>query len=95
MFYPIFTIFAVYKSINMSIITRFLTVVAEPQFKLARDLTAMAIADGEVTNEEKEAISVICHLEGIDERKLREALKNGSSMLKKKCPKRGKAGKSI
>lgn len=78
MFYPIFTIFAVYKSINMSIITRFLTVVTEPQFKLARDLTAMAIADGEVTNEEKEAISVICHLEGIDERKLREALKNGS-----------------
>ena len=91
MFYPIFTIFAVYKSINMSIITRFLTVVTEPQFKLARDLTAMAIADGEVTNEEKEAISVICHLEGIDERKLREALKNGSGHVEEEMPKTRKS----
>ena len=41
----------------MSIINRFLTVVTEPELKLARDLTAMAIADGEVTPEEKEAIS--------------------------------------
>lgn len=30
----------------MSIINHFLSVVIEPQFKLARDLTAMAIADG-------------------------------------------------
>ena len=30
----------------MSIITKFLSVLTEPQFKLARDLTAMAIADG-------------------------------------------------
>lgn len=51
----------------MSIINRFLSAVTEPEFKLARDLTAMAIADGEVTPEEKEAISTICHLEGIDE----------------------------
>ena len=50
----------------MSIITRFLSVVTEPEFKLARDLTAMAIADGEVKPEEKEAMSTICHLEGID-----------------------------
>jgi uncharacterized tellurite resistance protein B-like protein len=61
----------------MSIITRFLAVVTEPQFKLARDLTAMAIADGEVTPEEKEAISTICHLEGIDEAKLMDALRGG------------------
>ena len=54
----------------MSIISKFLTVVTEPQFKLARDLTAMAIADGEVTPEEKEAMTAICHLEGIDETKL-------------------------
>lgn len=65
----------------MSIINRFLTVITEPKFKLARDLTAMAIADGEVTPEEKEAISTICHIEGIDEAKLLENLKacNGSS----------------
>ncbi len=31
----------------MSIITRFLSAVTEPEFKLARDLTAMAIADGQ------------------------------------------------
>lgn len=43
----------------MSIITRFLTVATEPQFKLARDLTAMAIADGHLTTEEKEAMSTI------------------------------------
>ena len=48
----------------MSIINRFLTVITEPKFKLARDLTAMAIADGEVTPEEKETISTICHIEG-------------------------------
>lgn len=59
----------------MSIINRFLTVVTEPEFKLARDLTAMAIADGEVTPEEKEAISTICHIEGVDEKKLLENLK--------------------
>ena len=37
----------------MSIITRFLSAAVEPQFKLARDLTAMAIADGDVTAEKK------------------------------------------
>lgn len=44
----------------MSIITKFLAVVTEPQFKLARDLTAMAIADGHVTPEEMEAMRTIC-----------------------------------
>ena len=43
----------------MSIITRFLTVATEPQFKLARNLTAMAIADENLTEEEKEAMSTI------------------------------------
>ena len=33
----------------MSIITRFLAVVTEPQFKLARDLMAIAITDRQVT----------------------------------------------
>ena len=52
----------------MSIITIFLAVVTEPQFKLARDLTAMAIADGQVTLEEKEAMSTICHFQVIASR---------------------------
>ena len=38
----------------MSAITRFQTVATGPQFKLARNLTAMAIADGHLTTEEKE-----------------------------------------
>lgn len=36
----------------MSILTHFLAVITEPQFKLANDLTAMAITDGEVTRGE-------------------------------------------
>ena len=70
----------------MSIITRFLAVVTEPQFKLARDLTAMAIADRQVTHEEKEAISTICHLEGVDETKLMEALQGGYDEVSEKIP---------
>lgn len=70
----------------MSIITRLLTVVTEPQFKLARDLTAMAIADGRVTPEEKEAISTICHLEGVDEAKLMEALQGGYDKVQEEMP---------
>ena len=71
----------------MSIITRFLAVVTEPQFKLARDLTAMAIADGHITPEEKEAISTICHLEGIDEAHLLESLQGGYEQVQEEIPK--------
>lgn len=71
----------------MSIITRFLAVVTEPQFKLARDLTAMAVADGEITPEEKEAMSTICHLEGVDEKKLLDALKGGYDKVEEEMPK--------
>lgn len=71
----------------MSIISKFLTVVTEPQFKLARDLTAMAIADGEVTPEEKEAMTAICHLEGIEETKLMEALRGGYDNIDEEMPK--------
>ena len=71
----------------MSIINRFLTVVTEPEIKLARDLTAMAIADGEVTPEEKEAISTICHIEGVDETKLLENLKGKDVSTEEETPK--------
>lgn len=78
----------------MSIITRFLAVMTEPQFKLARDLTAMAIADGEITPEEKEAMSTICHLEGVDKDKLLDALKGGYDRVNEEMPKtrQGKEG---
>ena len=71
----------------MSIITKFLSVVTEPQFKLARDLTAMAVADGEITPEEKEAMSTICHLEGVDEKKLLDALRGGYENVDEEMPK--------
>lgn len=71
----------------MSIITKFLAVVTEPQFKLARDLTAMAIADGKVTPEEMEAMKTICHLEGVDEMKLMEALQGGYDHVNEEMPK--------
>jgi len=70
----------------MSIITKFLAVVTEPQFKLARDLTAMAIADGQVTFEEKEAMRTVCHLEGIDESRLLEALQDGYGQANEEMP---------
>ena len=71
----------------MSIITKFLAVVTEPQFKLARDLTAMAIADGHVTPEEMEAMRTICHLEGVDETRLKEALQGGYDHVNEEIPK--------
>lgn len=71
----------------MSIITRFLTVATEPQFQLARDLTAMAIADGRITPEEKEAISMVCHQEGIDEAQLMESLQINNNQANEDIPK--------
>jgi len=70
----------------MSIITKFLAVVTEPQFKLARDLTAMAVTDCEITPEEKEAMSTICHLEGVDEKKLLDALRGGYDNVGEEMP---------
>ena len=71
----------------MSIVTRFLSVVTEPQFKLARDLTAMAIADGKVTEEEKEAISVICKIEDINESQLYQNLQGSLDQVEVEMPK--------
>ena len=78
----------------MSIISKFLTVVTEPEFKLARDLTAMAIADGQITPEEKESIRTVCHFEGIDETKLLEALQGGYDKVNEEIPKTHKEKES-
>ena len=74
----------------MSIINHFLSVVTEPQFKLARDLTAMAIADGKVTPEEKEAMSTLCQLENINETTLMESLQGGFDEAEARIPKERK-----
>jgi hypothetical protein len=71
----------------MSIITKLLSVITEPEFKLARDLTAMAIADGQIISEEKEAMSTLCHLEGIDEAHLLEALRGNYDQANEEMPK--------
>lgn len=60
--------------------------VTEPEFKLARNLIAMAIADGEITSEEKEAMRAICHLEGIDEAQLLDALQGGYEHVNEEMP---------
>lgn len=71
----------------MSIVTRFLSVVTEPQFKLARDLTAMAIADGKVTEEEKDAISIICKMEDVNESQLYQNLQDSYDQVEAEMPK--------
>ena len=71
----------------MSIVTRFLSVVTEPQFKLARDLTAMAIADGKVTEEEKDAISMICKMEDVNESQLFQNLQGSYDQVEAEMPK--------
>lgn len=70
----------------MSIITRFLSDVTEPQFKLARDLMAMAMADGEVTLKEIEAIKEICQIEGITKEQLEECLKGNFENIRSELP---------
>lgn len=70
----------------MSLITRFMTAVTEPQFILARDLMALAVADGKVTEEEMIAISSICHVEGVDEADLMAHLRDKVSRGKAQIP---------
>ena len=60
----------------MSILTRLMAAVTDPQFLLARDLMAVSLADCEVTDEEMEAITEICHLENIDKTQLLISLQN-------------------
>lgn len=57
----------------MSIIARLLTEATNPQVMIARDLLAMALADGKITPDEKETISAICASEGVSEAQLAEA----------------------
>lgn len=70
-----------------SIITRFIDQVTDPQFKLARDLMAMAMADGEVTLKEVQAIKEICELEGVKEQQLLECLEGNYENIRYELPK--------
>lgn len=49
-------------------------------------MTAISIADGEITPEEKEAMSMICHLEGVDEKRLMDALRGGYDKVSEEMP---------
>lgn len=75
----------------MSIITRFLSTIVEPQFKLARDLMSMAVADGKITDEEKTAIADICQLEGVDENTLLDSLQKKPDDISEEMPPTRKA----
>lgn len=70
----------------MSMITHFMGAVAEPQFILARDVLALAIADGEITQEEREAISHICHIEGVDEMTFMQTVQEGKEHFEVHMP---------
>lgn len=69
-----------------SIITRFMSQVTDRQFKLARDLMSMAMADGEVTLKEVEAIKEICRIEGISEEQLLECLQGNYDNIRAEMP---------
>lgn len=69
-----------------SIITRFMSQVTDRQFKLARDLMSMAMADGEVTLKEVEAIKEICKIEGISEEQLSECLQGHYDNIRAEMP---------
>lgn len=73
-----------------SIITRFIDQVTDPQFKLARDLMAMAMADGEVTLKEIEAVKDICQIEGIEEPHLMECLQGNYEHIRSEMPRTDK-----
>lgn len=70
----------------MSMLTRFMSAVTEPQFMLARDLMALAIADGEITKDERQAISSICFIEDVDESQLMRQLENHGERFKVQMP---------
>lgn len=70
----------------MSIITRFMSQVTDRQFKLARDLMSMAMADGEVTLKEVEAIKEICRIEGISDEQLSECLQGNYDNIRSEMP---------
>ena len=51
----------------MGILTKVLSTAADNDFTLARDLLAMAYADGTISDEEKSAISRLCQVEELNE----------------------------
>lgn len=51
----------------MGLLVKLFNDASDADFKLAQDLVAIAIADGEITEEEKKMISAICQSEGISD----------------------------
>lgn len=50
----------------MGLLTKIFTDVSDTEFKLAQDLVAIAIADGEISEEERIMINNICRNEGVE-----------------------------
>lgn len=49
----------------MGILTKLFIDASDKEFKLAQDLVAIAIADGEISEAERKAITEICQREGV------------------------------
>lgn len=64
----IFRIFAaksIYRNLKMGLLTKIFNDASDTEFKLAQDLVAIAIADGEISEAEQKLITEICQKEGI------------------------------
>lgn len=58
----------------MGLLTKLFNDASDLEFKLAQDLVAIAIADGQISEAEKKAITVICQSEGISDETVSDCL---------------------
>lgn len=58
----------------MTFLAKMMQIAADDDFTLARDLIAMALADGKITEEERTVLGKFCNEDEITEEKLRELL---------------------
>ena len=58
----------------MGFITKLFSDSSDADFKLAQDLVAIAIADGEISEKERKAITDICRSEGVTEEVINDYL---------------------
>jgi uncharacterized tellurite resistance protein B-like protein len=70
----------------MGLLTKLFCDASDSEFKLAKDLVAMAIADGKITEEERKMINDICQKEGIAPEVLNERLLGFDGDSDKRAP---------
>ena len=70
----------------MGLLTKIFNDSSDTEFKLAQDLVAIAIADGEISEAEQKAITEICRKEGISDDTLNDCLKGFDEDVKALIP---------